>query len=164
MAGPTVGTFSKGLRVSRNQARFAGKINSWVSQTDERMNYVHREATWKLIKEMQNTVPYKDGYLKASLSTSLNLAPLPADVEAIGNPGTWNEQVAYDLVHDSTYEDRIVSNYTMVYARRLEYGFTGTDSLGRSYNQPPRGWVRKAAQKWKRFVALSVQEAKGKIK
>lgn len=26
---------------------------------------------------------------------------------------------------------------TVIYARRLELGFTGTDSLGRHYNQPP---------------------------
>lgn len=33
----------------------------------------------------------------------------------------------------------------LVYARRLEYGFSGTDSLGRTYNQPPGGYARRAA-------------------
>ena len=33
---------------------------------------------------------------------------------------------------------------TMVYARRLELGFKGADSLGRVYNQAPKPYVRPA--------------------
>lgn len=33
---------------------------------------------------------------------------------------------------------------SMEYARRLEYGFSDTDSLGRKYNQPPRPFLRPA--------------------
>jgi hypothetical protein len=33
---------------------------------------------------------------------------------------------------------------TMVYARRIELGFKGTDSLGRTYNQVPHPYVRPA--------------------
>lgn len=32
----------------------------------------------------------------------------------------------------------------VVYARRIELGFTGTDSLGRFYNQPPFPYLRPA--------------------
>ena len=33
---------------------------------------------------------------------------------------------------------------TMIYARRVELGFFGPDSLGRVYKQPPRPYVRPA--------------------
>lgn len=33
---------------------------------------------------------------------------------------------------------------TPVYAPRLEFGFTGVDSLGRAYNQPPYPYLRPA--------------------
>ena len=33
---------------------------------------------------------------------------------------------------------------TMIYARRVELGFSGPDSLGRVYKQPPRPYVRPA--------------------
>ena len=33
---------------------------------------------------------------------------------------------------------------TMVYARRIELGFRGPDSLGRTYNQAPKPYVRPA--------------------
>lgn len=38
------------------------------------------------------------------------------------------------------------------YAMRLEFGFTGTDSLGRHYNQPPRGVVARAVLMWDEIV------------
>ena len=33
---------------------------------------------------------------------------------------------------------------TVVYARRIELGFKGTDSLGRTYNQAPKPYVKPA--------------------
>lgn len=33
---------------------------------------------------------------------------------------------------------------TVVYAPRVEFGFTGTDSLGREYNQPAKSFLRSA--------------------
>lgn len=45
------------------------------------------------------------------------------------------------------------------YARRLEYGFIGKDSLGRYYNQAGRFWVRSAVMK----APLMVQEAAERV-
>ena len=41
--------------------------------------------------------------------------------------------------------DTITRSYGMAYSTRLEYGFTGQDSLGRTYNQPADAFVRTAA-------------------
>jgi hypothetical protein len=38
------------------------------------------------------------------------------------------------------------------YGMRLEFGFVGQDSLGRTYNQAPRGFVRKTAMEWESIV------------
>lgn len=43
--------------------------------------------------------------------------------------------------------------YQAKYARRLNYGFVGTDSLGRTYNQSGYGFVEAAAAKWPAIVA-----------
>jgi hypothetical protein len=42
----------------------------------------------------------------------------------------------------------------MVYSRRLELGFSGTDSAGRHYNQPPYPYLRPAYEFIVRYVAL----------
>jgi hypothetical protein len=39
-----------------------------------------------------------------------------------------------------------------VYAKRLEYGFVGTDSLGRYYNQPGRFFVTDTCKRWPQIV------------
>ncbi len=38
------------------------------------------------------------------------------------------------------------------YARRQNYGFVGTDSLGRTYNQSGYGFAEAAAAKWPQIV------------
>lgn len=47
----------------------------------------------------------------------------------------------------------IVVAFTAPYARRLEYGFSGTDSLGRTYSTQGRFFVRDAIQQWETIVA-----------
>ncbi len=54
--------------------------------------------------------------------------------------------------------DRLTFAWTMPYALRIEAGFTGTDSLGRSYNQPGRHFVARNAERFSEFVAARVRE------
>lgn len=46
------------------------------------------------------------------------------------------------------------------YARRIEYGFTGADSLGRSYNQAGRGMVGLTVLEWPDIVKAAVASVK----
>lgn len=48
--------------------------------------------------------------------------------------------------------------WTAPCARRIEYGFTGTDSLGRSYSVPGRHYVGANAARFSEFVAARVKE------
>jgi len=48
---------------------------------------------------------------------------------------------ASDIGGNSPQQVAVGTN--LVYARRIEYGFSGTDSLGRTYNQPPRSYLRR---------------------
>ena len=44
------------------------------------------------------------------------------------------------------------------YARRIEYGFVGEDSLGREYNQKGRFFVRKNIKRAKQIVSQLVKD------
>jgi len=46
--------------------------------------------------------------------------------------------------------------YRAIYAHRLNYGFVGTDSLGRAYNQSGRGFLEANRAKWPTIVAATV--------
>ena len=58
--------------------------------------------------------------------------------------------------------DTIYIGYQAKYARRLNYGFTGADSLGRTYNQAGYGFVEAAAAKWPTIVAAQAAKIGGR--
>jgi len=155
--GVTVTTRSG--RASFGQARFGSQVDAWVQQTEKRLNAVFRLSTQKVISYMQENVPYRDGFLRASLVVLVNQDAPKADRTDEDGMGPFNEAYMQAVIAGAVAGDRIVSAYTMVYARRLEYGFTGTDSLGRSYNQAPRGWTRAAVGRWNEAVQEATKEA-----
>lgn len=48
--------------------------------------------------------------------------------------------------------------YQAAYARRMNSGFVGADSLGRVYNQQGHYFVEAAAQQWSEFVKKAATE------
>jgi hypothetical protein len=60
--------------------------------------------------------------------------------------------------------DTATFTYTAAYARRVNSGFTGQDSLGRTYNQQGAHFVENAVDQWPALVAASVAKAKAAIK
>lgn len=150
---------SRSGRASFGQARFSSQIDEWVNQTEKRINAVFRLSTQYVIGFMQESVPVQDGFLRASLVVLVNQDPPKADKTAEDGMGPYTDAYMKMALAGAVAGDRIVASYTMVYARRLEYGFNGTDSLGRTYNQPPRGWTRAAAARWNEAVQQATKEA-----
>lgn len=161
--GPTTGVFARSGRASQGAARFASQVDEWVNQTEARVNAVFRTATLKLARLMQSTAPYDTGALRASLVATINAPPPVADKTREGASTSYNEAAIIGVISNAKDGDRVLLSYTMKYARRLEYGFVGTDSLGRTYNQPPLAWNRLAAAQWSRLVSESAAEAKASV-
>lgn len=161
--GSTVGVFTRSGRASQGAARFAQEVDEWVQATQKRINAVFRMSTQRVIEVMQEDAPYQDGFLRASLVVLVNENPPRADRTEEDGLGTYSPAMVQIAISNAIAGDRIVAAYTMEYARRLEYGFVGTDSLGRTYNQPPRAWTRKAAQQWKAIVDQVTVEAKARV-
>lgn len=161
--GPTVGVFARSGRTSQGKARFASVVDEWVQQTEKRINAVFRMSTQRMITIMQEAAPYRDGFLRASLVVVVNGdPPAPTRSEEQGM-GDYNPAQMQMTISNAVAGDRIVAAYTMEYARRLEYGFSGVDSLGRHYNQPPIAWTRRTAQQWKQIVGEVTEEAKARV-
>lgn len=163
--GPTVGVFTRSGKISRGNSRFAEQVSEWANETKERVNAIFRLSTQRVIEVMQKTdkeggyLPYQDGFLRASLVVLVNRDPPPADKkpEEVGN--TYNPATTELAIASAVAGDRIVAAYTVEYARRLEFGFVGQDSLGRNYNQTGIGWTAKAAQQWPQIVKQAEIEA-----
>lgn len=167
--GPTVGVFTRSGRISRNKARIANIVSEWAQQSEKRMNAIFRLSTQRVIEVMQRTdkeggyLPYQDGFLRASLVVLVNKEPPRADRTQEDSSSAYNPAEIQLAIAGAKAGDRIVAAYTMEYARRLEFGFVGTDSLGRTYNQTGIGWTKRATQQWKQIVKEVEQEAMARV-
>lgn len=145
---------------------FGAQINRWVRQTQERQNAVFRESIQRLIDYMQKPVgaggnmPVVTGFLRASLRVTLGRS----DYQTIAAKGMtsvkYDESVITAVLINATIGDVISVRYLANYAWRIEEGFVGIDAAGRNYNQPGRGFVKLAAQRWPTIVRQVSAEAK----
>lgn len=151
---------------------FGAAVDNWVRQTDERMEAVFREATQRVIEEVRRPeakggkMPVDTGYLRNSLVATTDG---PALISEQSKPEAGRQ---YDKAGDAlpASVSLIITNaklgqtiwacFTAAYAARMEYGFSGEDKLGRSYNQAGKGFVRLAAQRWQSIVDAVVKELK----
>lgn len=106
------------------------------------------EAALEAIQDIAEQVvvrsPFKTGFLMSSWFVTLG-NPATEGVKGVaagaGASGVAMSRMSIALLDYKLGQTVWVQNGT-VYARRLEFGFVGADSLGREFNQAPRGWVR----------------------
>lgn len=133
-------------------------VDDWCRQSEKRMLAVFKRAVELLADELQfgrqngGKVPWVDGNMARSLAAELNglVQTSAADPPPAGDPGA---QIALlqlgDVIH---------LGYQAIYARRVNYGFVGEDSLGRNYNQEGAHFVEYAASVWPVMVHLAAEE------
>lgn len=144
-------------------ATFAAQVSALIKKTEDRLRYVAMQSIQDVIEAAQNPqvgiskgaesfvvgkIPVAEGDLRASLR-----AQLMGGASAVGADSYAVALAGYEVGDNLTFE------WTAPYARRIEYGFVGTDSLGRTYNQPGRFFVGANAQRFSSFVAARVAEA-----
>lgn len=140
-------------------ATFAATVSDWVAAEKERQTNVFRASVQEFVSRAQITVndggnmPIKTGFLRASILMSTDGPPISrADgVPEKGKTYPENGQVALVIAGLEIGQD-IYGAWSAAYAKRMEYGFVGTDSLGRTYHQSGFGFVALAAQAWPSIV------------
>lgn len=125
--------------------------SQWAGATTAALTALLRNSVQALAVEASKTipnggnVPVKTGNLARSVLVD-NKPPQIIDVLAKGQDFSLG-------VADLKPGDTVYIGYQAAYARRLNYGFTGEDSLGRSYNQSGYGFAEAAAARWPAIVA-----------
>lgn len=149
---------------------FSAIVSEWVLETDKRIIAVFRTAASIVIEEMQTT--HKAGGLNriefghhlASLQVGINTPAQEAIKKAPSTPAKPFAMGTVDaVIAGAQIGDTVMASYGMVYSLRLEYGFSGTDSLGREYDQKPYAFVRTAAQRWPDVVKKAEEMAKARV-
>lgn len=147
------------------QKSFSASVSDWVRQSERRVNAVFKQSAQDVILEVKAKTPVDTGFLRAGLMVSTSAMPM-IDRDANNPEGRTvadtDAQIAL-VIAGAQPGQTIYAGFTAAYARRIEYGFSGQDSLGRTYNQEGAGMVKLAAQNWPTIVARNAALAKARV-
>ena len=125
---------------------FIASVNKWTRQSIQRSEEAFQIGVLDFFIHLRDTTPIDTGYLRSSLTLGIN-GNIPAGPNAEYG-SVYNDQRALSVIGALKLGDRVTMVYNAPYARRLEYGFHGVDSLGRFYNQPGRYWITAAGARY----------------
>lgn len=137
----------------------------WARETEQRLTAVNRRSVELLADEMRRThsnggrLPHKTGNLMRSLLASTTSMP------SVGAPGTLYSggQDVGLITAQLELGQTVYLGYQANYAKRLNYGFVGEDSLGRKYEQEGLHFAEWAAGQWPQLVAKAAKEMMTKV-
>jgi hypothetical protein len=139
---------------------FAAEISEWVTEVKAYHEAVFHESAQR-VTDLMNTprgqggnLPVDTGYLWHSLQASNSEMPKinPEAQPAKAASYAYSSGPIELVINGTELGQAIYLGYTAAYAARINYGFTGQDSLGRNYSQRGAMFVELAAQKWQSIV------------
>lgn len=129
---------------------FTATVDAWVLQTQARLLAVFKTATEYVVEDVIARTPVDTGYLRASLTVSLN-GPLPMR----GTQGDAYKAAPYSLaIAGAELGAVITASFVANYAGHVEYGARGRAGAG---------MVRLSVQKWPEHVNRAVAAAKARV-
>ena len=127
---------------------FTVQIDAFVKKAKGRAAEFCSEFAQDIAEEVVRATPYKTGFMRASWQASIGKVPggkmkAPKKKGKATTAATDAKTVARLNLVASDFKPGEVLYFTnsAVYAKRVHYGFVGTDSLGRKIAQPARPWV-----------------------
>ena len=143
---------------------FAAQVSAWASAEMERAEAVFQTAAQTVANEVRTPVaaggrmPVKTGNLRRSLMASTS--SMPTIVEG---KQEFSESPVELVIAGAELGGTIYLGFQAAYAARMNYGFVGQDSLGRSYNQAGFGFVDAVAQRWPQIAAEAETTVQGRF-
>ncbi|WP_435170824.1 hypothetical protein [Falsirhodobacter sp. 1013] len=144
---------------------FAATISAWAAATKQRQTAVFRSSAQRVANEVRQTVneggrmPIKTGNLRRSLLASTTALP------TVSTAKDFSDQSGEITLTIGTAElgQTVYLGFQAAYARRLNNGFVGEDSKGRSYNQEGYHFIEGVAQQWQRIVSEEAVKLQGQV-
>lgn len=149
---------------------FTAEIEQWVLQTEGALEAIVRESIQEVVTLMVEPVsagghmPVDTSFLQNSLMGSAAQMPqVDPLASGEGGPKTGNRAQVEAVIAGLELGQTLHFGFVAAYAMRQNYGFFGTDSLGRNYSQPGHHFVELAAQQWPQIVAKKQRRLAGMI-
>lgn len=137
---------------------FSATVKDWVLKSKAAQEAVMKSSIEDLIVVVQAGAPVDTGFLKNSAVSEINGdGVFPATKPATkGDNGVDPSGEIGLTIESMDVGDDIRVAFTAAYARRVNSGFTGTDSLGRNYEQGGAHFVELGAADWQAIVEANV--------
>lgn len=148
--------------------RFASSIVDWSQKALGSAEDVFRNGSLDMYDALSDATPVDTGNLRNSLVAHVN----GISGATVTGPGTTSSDSTYRSganesianIMNLKLGDKVSFVYHASYARRLNYGFTGYDSLGRYYNQAGRFWIERVGARYKSIMRSSASRLGYKLK
>ncbi|WP_234852703.1 hypothetical protein [Pseudoxanthomonas winnipegensis] len=150
--------------------KFSRQVNAWAEKAKLRQLVVFRESSQELLLQANvaagkgGRMPVDTGFLRNSIAASKEGVPMgqgrPRKGVKYSEPVNGDPSLVFATLQIG---DKVWAGWTAVYAARIEHGFIGEDSAGRTYAQSGRGFFRAAAQRWDQIVDEATTKAKRDI-
>ncbi|WP_367346450.1 hypothetical protein [Stenotrophomonas bentonitica] len=139
-------------------SKFGAQVKAFAEKGKAMQLAIFRESAQRLMEEagtpegQGGRMPVDTGFLRNSRAASLDGMPSDGGLDP---PLVFAEMELGQTVW---------AGWTAKYAMRMEHGFYGEDSKGRTYAQAGKGFARAAAQRWDFIVAEVTAEIRGKMR
>lgn len=128
---------------------FSVEVEQWINQALSKSEAIFRGIGAASLARVKELTPVKTGYLRANFSLVISLDLMPTTGAAV------------DMSSQAKLGDTLYIVNPVTYARRVEYGFHGKDSLGRTYHQIGRGMVTQTIAEMPQIAARVLSEMLG---
>lgn len=139
---------------------FSAQVRAIAERAKGQMAEFVVETIQDLNEEVVRNTPVKFGNLRGHWTAGIGTPP-SGGANGLDPGGAISvarlNAVAATLVMGQTY----YAVNGAPYAARLEYGFVGTDALGRTYNQAPRAFVRNTIARAPQIAEDALARIKG---
>lgn len=126
---------------------FSSTVKKWAGSVREFQEAVFLTALDDTLSEANTpttqggSMPFDSGFLAGSLTVGKNSPP--AAIKTLRSSTAFRQEILQLQIGDVAHVA-----WTADYAPRLNYGFWGVDSRGRTYSQQGYHWFEKAKQMW----------------
>lgn len=137
---------------------FEASLDEWAAGVRADLTAIARQAAYQLAFQVVTDTPVDTGFLRGNWQPSIGMIPPPKENPPF-DPGGGIAMADFAVsIANLTLGDVIHYTNACVYARRIEYGFVGYDSLGRYYNQAGRYYVTNNVAQWDSIVQAKALE------
>lgn len=138
-------------------SKFGTQVRIFAEKAKAMQDAIFRESATKLMEEANmpegqgGKMPVDTGFLRNSVVAS---------TDGVLSTGGQAPALVFAMME---LGQTVWSGWTAAYAMRMEFGFYGEDSLGRTYAQAGKGFARAAAQRWDFIVDEVTTDVKGRM-